>query len=327
MSGARCSGAWRARLALPLACLAVWACGGVRVQDQKLPAGLAWPPGDERVRLERLVAARRSGSLLGAKQAPLFEAPYAVAWQGDDLLVTDTAAHRVSRIAADGRLSVSPDDVAELPMGIAVCAAGIVVTDAVGGRVALLGSDLKRRRFIAEGLDRPTGVACSGDTVWVVETGAHRLLAIEPAGRRTFGARGGDEGHFNYPTSIAVSGETVFVGDTLNFRVQRLDALTGASLGAFGGLGDAAGDMPRLKGVAVDAFGNLWVADAHLDRVSLYAASGELLMSLGRTGSEPGEFSFPAGIATHHDGKVAVVDSLNRRVQVFRVVRREGTRP
>jgi hypothetical protein len=43
-------------------------------------------------------------------------------------------------------------------------------------------------------------------------------------------------------------------------------------------------------------------------------------MSLGRTGTEPGEFSFPAGIAAHPDGRVAVVDSLNRRLQVFRVL-------
>ena len=38
------------------------------------------------------------------------------------------------------------------------------------------------------------------------------------------------------------------------------------------------------------------------------------------TGDEPGRFSFPAGIAAHPDGRIAVVDSLNRRVQVFRLV-------
>ncbi|MCB1035215.1 MAG: hypothetical protein KDD47_15410, partial [Acidobacteria bacterium] len=63
-----------------------------------------------------------------------------------------------------------------------------------------------------------------------------------------------------------------------------------------------------------------WVADAHLDRVSLYQASGELLASLGGRGTGPAEFSFPAGIAAHPDGRVAVVDSFNRRLQVFQRV-------
>ena len=77
--------------------------------------------------------------------------------------------------------------------------------------------------------------------------------------------------------------------------------------------------MPRLKSVAVDAQGHLWVSDAHLDRVSLYDDRGALLISIGGRGDEPGRFSFPAGIAAHADGRVAVVDSLNRRVQLFRV--------
>ena len=33
-------------------------------------------------------------------------------------------------------------------------------------------------------------------------------------------------------------------------------------------------------------------------------------MAFGAAGSGPGEFSFPAGIASHPDGRVAVVDSL-----------------
>jgi hypothetical protein len=50
-------------------------------------------------------------------------------------------------------------------------------------------------------------------------------------------------------------------------------------------------------------------------------------MNLGGTGVEPGEFSFPSGIAAHPDGRVAVVDSLNRRVQVFRLLQRSDPQP
>ena len=71
--------------------------------------------------------------------------------------------------------------------------------------------------------------------------------------------------------------------------------------------------MPRI----VDSEGRIWVTDGHLDRVSLYDEDGNLLISIGGTGSSPGEFSFPTGIAVHPDGRVAIVDSLNRRLQIF----------
>ena len=119
--------------------------------------------------------------------------------------------------------------------------------------------------------------------------------------------------------AIAIAGDTLWVGDTLNFRIQRISLSSGEALSAFGQLGDASGETPRIKGIAVDRDGNLWVADALLDEVSLYKQSGEYLMGLGESGAEPGQFSFPAGVSAHSDGRVAIVDSLNRRVQIFRL--------
>lgn len=308
--------------------LVLASCGGVRVAEQRLPESLTWPPGDPRIRLERIVQARRDWQALrawigGEKEAGVFERPYAVAWQGEDLLVADPGARRVVRISPEGRLAASPEGAADAPMAIAACAIGILTVDPSQGRLAVLGRDLKRVRWLVEGLDRPTGIACAGERTYVVETGAHRVLVLEPDGsRKSFGGRGGGEGRFNFPTAVTLHEGMLLVADTLNFRVQRLDAAGGAYLGAFGQLGDGAGDMPRLKGIAVDADGHVWVSDAYLDRVSLYSRDGALLTSLGGPGEEPGRFSFPAGIAAHADGRVAVADSLNRRIQVFRLLRR-----
>lgn len=87
----------------------------------------------------------------------------------------------------------------------------------------------------------------------------------------------------------------------------------------FGALGDREGDTPRVKGIAVDSNG-MWVSDAHLDQVALFDGAGRLLAAIGRRGQQPGEFSFPAGLATSGHGRLAVADSLNSRVQVFRIV-------
>lgn len=324
-----------ARSLLTSALFLAGACSGLyRVERSRIP-DLAWPPESPRVRLESLLPLAgdltRGGRVLdwlgGGRGDELFRRPFAVAWDGDDLLVADPDTGRIGRIRPDGSLLSAPAGAVDHPIGLAVCDPGIVVTDSRQGRVALLGEDLHRLRWLAEDLDRPTGVACRDERIFVVETGRHRLVILEADGARSYlGRRGAAPGELNFPTAVAVEGGSLWVGDTLNFRLQRLDASSGRPLATFGRLGDAPGEMPRLKGMAVDGAGHLWVSDAHLDRVSLYRSDGVLLLSLGGTGGEPGELSFPAGLAAHPDGRVAVVDSLNRRIQVFRLLEPGGGR-
>lgn len=271
--------------------------------------------------------------LTGRGDQELFQRPYGVAWDGDDLLVTDPGVGQVIRIRdRKRRVGRSPEGLLQSPIGVAVCAPGIVVSDSATGKVALLDRDLRLVRWLAEGLERPTGIACRGERIFVVETRRHRLLVLDAAttvagseapGRggptRSFGERGDAAGEFNFPTTVALDGGSLWVGDTLNFRLQRFDPRSGEFTAAFGQLGDAAGEMPRVKGVAVDGGGRLWLTDAYLDQIALYSSEGAFLTSLGRRGSGPGELSFPAGISIHADGRVAVADSLNRRLQILRI--------
>jgi len=308
------------------------ACSGFSSDPLSISPRLAWPPEDPRVSLEAVIAPRLQAAaggkwvrwLTGQPPSPLFHRPYAAAWQDETLLVADPGAGRVARIGARGRIHLSPGDLFQDPIGVAACRAGVVVSDARAGKLALLDEDLKLVRWLAVDLSRPTGVACSDDRIFVAETAAHRIVILEADGsRRLLGGRGTAPGEFNFPTAVSVAGDSLWVGDVLNFRIQRLDLASGEFLASFGQLGDAAGEMPRIKGIAVDRAGHLWVSDAHLDQVSLYTPDGTFLMAFGRRGADAGEFSFPAGIAAHADGRVAVVDSLNRRVQVFRSIDRE----
>jgi DNA-binding beta-propeller fold protein YncE len=265
-------------------------------------------------------AATFLGWLIGKQDSTLFERPYAVAWDGEALLVADPGARRVLRIEGN-RVAKTAEDALDEPVGVASCANGIVVTDSVRGEVILFDRNLRKPRVLARGIERPTGVVCHGDDVVFVATGEHRLVVANAATgvTRTIGGRGDGPAQFNFPTALAISESSLYVGDTLNFRVQQIDLLTGLQHAQLGGLGDGAGDTPRIKGLAIDASGRLWISDAHLDRLSVFDTTGHLVAIIGGPGGEAGQFSFPAGVAVAADGRIAVADSLNRRIQILRV--------
>jgi hypothetical protein len=51
--------------------------------------------------------------------------------------------------------------------------------------------------------------------------------------------------------------------------------------------------------------------------VQVFDRQGRLLYFFGKRGVELGEFQLPSGLFIDHDDRVFVVDSFNRRVQVF----------
>jgi len=322
-------------LALPLAagCTVVHRPGGGEAPVTAGEGTRSWPPGEPRIELLRVLHDRGDlgrSSLAswfrGDSGRPLFTRPFGLAWEGGDLLVADPGAGRVLRIGTGGQLRQSPEGLLTSPTFLAVCPQGLVVSDPPTGRVALLDGRLRLVRWLASELERPTGVACLGERIYAVETAAHRLVELTGGKvRPVIGGRGDGEGEFNFPTALAADGETLWVGDTLNFRLQRVDPAAPGILTAFGTLGDASGQMPRIKDVTVDALGRLWVTDALLDQVALYTREGVYLMSIGRNGAAPGEFAFPAGVAAARDGRVAVADAFNRRLQVFAPVPEKET--
>lgn len=321
-----CTSAQSVPIAILLA-LMLLATSGCASPGGSSESARMWPPDSPRVRLSAVVTVRSGRverwlrTLTGGERQTLLQRPYGVAWDGDDLLVTDPDAGRVLRIALGGRVLAKGRQPMTSPIGVAKCDRGIVVTDSATGDVLLLDRALRIRDRLATALRRPTGVACAGGEIFVAETAAHRVRVLSDGGEtRSLGRRGAAPGEFNYPTSLAVDGDGLWVGDSMNFRVQRIETTTGAPLDSFGRLGDAPGEMPRVKGLAMDAGGRLWVADAHLDGISMYRRDGTYLMTIGLRGDEPGAFSFPAGIAAGPRGDVAVVDSFNRRIQIFRLV-------
>ncbi len=216
------------------------------------------------------------------------------------------------------------------PSLISACTLGseeVLVTDSADDMIYRIDNKGIIKEFCeGEILKRPTGIAYSAltQTIWVAESGAHRLSVFNLAGKliKRVGERGILPGQFNFPGHICIDPEgLIYVVDAMNFRVQVLDK-NGEYLTSFGKHGDASGSFSRPKGIAIDSPGNIYIADALSNTVQIFNKNGDFLFYFGKKGSGKGEFLMPAGISIDKNDYIYVSDSYNNRIQVFRAVKK-----
>ncbi len=93
---------------------------------------------------------------------------------------------------------------------------------------------------------------------------------------------------------------------------------TVSSIGSFGGQSGAGnGQMADPKNVAVDAAGNVYVADTLNHRIQKFDAAGAFLFAFGSQGAGDGQFNEPWGVAVDKNGYIYVCDTWNHRIQKF----------
>ncbi|WP_295671361.1 NHL repeat-containing protein [uncultured Mucilaginibacter sp.] len=187
--------------------------------------------------------------------------------------------------------------------------------------------------------NQPTGVAVDGaGNIYVADNINHLIREISPAGVVTTlagsGARGNTNGpaagaSFSFPQGVAVDATgNVYVADYGNNLIRKISntgmvsTLAGKdSAGANNGA-DTTATFNQPTGVAVDAAGNIYVADEgnNLIReispagvVSTFAGSGALGANNG-TGTKA-SFNGPTGVAVDASGNVYVADYGNNIVR------------
>ncbi len=214
-----------------------------------------------------------------------------------------------------------------MPQCVAVDAQdNIYVTDSETGKVFVFDTNGKYKRALGslkggEGyFKRPTGIAVDSAAghVYVTDTLRNKIYMMDMQGSvlQVIGKPGTGDGEFNYPTELRLNGTELAVVDAMNFRVQMLDR-SGTFEYAVGKIGDGAGWMFRPKGIGFDSEGHLYVVDGQWGIVQVFDKEGRLLYYFGGRGTGLGQFQLPAGLQIDHD-RIYVVDSFNRRVEVFR---------
>ena len=130
-------------------------------------------------------------------------------------------------------------------------------------------------------LNAPSGIAIGRDgTVWVTSSRSHRVehFTNEGAYIGGFGGYGDAPGELDYPWGLGIDpiNGTILVADWRNDRVQRFSP-DGEVLQVLGESGSGPGQMNRPSDVAVDQYGDIYVADRSNHRGLMFNPRGGFL--------------------------------------------------
>lgn len=271
----------------------------------------------------RTFAGNRQAGFSGdgeASASAQLSAPEAIAFDpSGNLYIADSANHRIRKVARDGRIGTFAGN-------------GVIGGSGDGGKAT------------EASLNYPAGVATDGiGNLYIADSYNHRIRkvtldgvisTIAGTGIEGFSGDGGQavNARLNTPNGIAVDPSgNVYFSEYGNHRVRRINAGNGvistvAGKG-FGFAGDAGAATAALlaypRGIALDAAGNLYLADSGNLRVRKVTAAG-IITTIAGNGQSDSPVSgtiatntplkYPAAVAFDGGGNLLIADRAGSRV-------------
>ncbi len=230
--------------------------------------------------------------------------------------VADTGNHLIRKIIANESVST------------------LAGTSGIAGSTDTVGTSAAKFRS-------PTGIVASGANIYVCDTGNHTIRKITKAGVVTTLAGGagllgamdgtGTDARFQAPRGIvADSTGQLYVADTGNHGIRKItsEGVVSTLAGTLGtpGVANLSGTSAQFnapRGIAVDAAGNVYVADTGNHAIRKITISGEVSTfagGMGVSGSVDGvgtsaRFNSPGSIVMDASGTLYVADTGNHTVR------------
>ena len=245
----------------------------------------------------------------GTGAAAQFAQPYNVAVDKDgNVYVADTNNHSIRKITASGE-----------------------TTTLAGGTQGSADGTGAAAQF-----NYPYGVTVGSDgNIYVADTHNHKVRKITPGGVvSTFaGSTGGyndatgTDAQFYYLTGIAADQNgNLYVADKDNNKIRKITSagVVTTLAGSTGGYAEGTGTAAQFSSpynVAVDATGNVYVADANNHRIRKITPAGEVTTFAGSAqGDAVGAaadalFNYPYAVTIDSNGNLFVADTFNQKVK------------
>ena len=219
---------------------------------------------------------------------------------------------------------------------------GIISKVAGNGVVGFTGDGVAAT---ATALSAPSAVAVDGaGNIYIADAGNSRIRKVNTSGiittvagmgASTFGGDGGaaTDAALHNPTGIALDAAgNIYIADELNARIRKINTsgiistIAGDGTFGFGGDGGAAtaAEFYQPYGVAVDASGNVFVADQVNNRLRKINTSGIITTVGGSAGggftgdagpATAARLSMPSAVAVDATGNMFIADQNNNRIR------------
>lgn len=254
-----------------------------------------------------------------------FMNPVAVGGIKDQMLVVDAGARAVYRYNLTSKeirnLAQAGGQFAGDPAGIAVEQdLSFYVADPVGKQVLYFDANgnLIRRFADAANLARPIDIAVdeTRGLLYVADGSYSHIIIFSKTGQAmsAIGSRGQGPGKFRAITAIAKGKDSLFVADRLELPLQEIDINTGAFRFSI-----ARGQIIWPTAIVLDKRNRIFVSDRFDNTIKVFDDI-RLIATIGGNGYAPGRFRQVTGMWLSEQNVLYVADSLNHRIQVFRVV-------
>jgi uncharacterized protein (TIGR03437 family) len=196
-------------------------------------------------------------------------------------------------------------------------------------------------------LNTPIGVALdAAGNLYIADTMNQRIRRVGTDGKITTVAGNGSAGFYgdggaatdaslNRPQQVTLdSGGNLYIADTFNHRIRKVTPDGAIRTIAGNGIARDSGDggpataasLNYPKGIAIDASGNLFIADCFNGRIRLVTEDGRISTVAGNGalgyGGDGGKaigakLQFPSGVAVGMLGNIYVADTGNHRIRLL----------
>lgn len=170
----------------------------------------------------------------------------------------------------------------------------------------IFGEDIKA-------LYSPFGIYAQKNRVLVTDVSSKKIYIFDKLINEMITIEGSNSERFSYPIDVVSDkAGNIYVSDSIRAKIFVFDKEGKYTYSII------SKEFQRPIGIALSPDNkNLYIVDSVASQIHVTTTKGKFIKSIGRRGTNDGEFNKPTFMAVAKDGKLYVTDTMNHRIQIL----------